>query len=297
MIFDYDPRDTKEGVNSESASYRLLKDILVEQIVNSLSTGTASNYITCLTGSNHRILYEGAARLFAEIILKSADNIEDVEYSQLRAEYVSTRLLYSVFPDEDSIPEGDNVEDVIRILLQTYESLLTGATKKSIDQTLEAIASNAIVFSEVEDYILNVNTSILATTETNTDGVVATHRHYAFAKPTGYGATNKPIGYRWGDELHHHEIIDGVVQPYVDEDGVSHTHEIYFGLPEDILQLQSNLLKTLSVLKPAHLRIGSVSSVIEERDRISPNADDLIDGIDSISLGLGSIYQEDLRES
>ena len=198
MIFDYDPRDTKEGVNSESASYRLLKDILVEQIVNSLSTGTASNYITMSYGSNHRILYEGAARLFAEIILKSADNIEDVEYSQLRAEYVSTRLLYSVFPDEDSIPEGDNVEDVIRILLQTYESLLTGATKKSIDQTLEAIASNAIVFSEVEDYILNVNTSILATTETNTDGVVATHRHYAFAKTHrlwGNKQTNRlPLG-------------------------------------------------------------------------------------------------------
>ena len=60
MIFDYDPRDTKESVNSgESASYRLLKDILVEQIVNSLSTGTASNYITRSYGSNHRILYEG----------------------------------------------------------------------------------------------------------------------------------------------------------------------------------------------------------------------------------------------
>ena len=40
-----------------------------------------------------------------------------------------------------------------------------------------------------------------------------------------------------------------------------------------------------------------MSSVIEERDRISPNADDLIDGIDSISLGLGSIYQEDLRKA
>ena len=73
MIFDYDPRDIKEGVNSESASYRLLKDILVEQIVNSLSTGTASNYITKSYGSNHRILYEGASRLFAEIILKSAN--------------------------------------------------------------------------------------------------------------------------------------------------------------------------------------------------------------------------------
>ena len=297
MIFDYDPRDIKGGVNSESASYRLLKDILVEQIVNSLSTGTASNYITRSYGSNHRILYEGAARLFAEIILKSADNIEDVEYSQLRAEYISTRLLYSVFPSEDSIPEGDNVEDVIRILLQTYESLLAGATKKSIDQTLEAIASNAVVFSEVQDYILNVNTSILATTETNTDGIVGTHRHYAFAKPTGYGATNKPIGYRWGDILHHHEIIDGVVQPHIDEDGVSHTHEIYFGLPENTLQLQSNLLKTLSVLKPAHLRIGGVSSVISERDRISPNANDVIDGLDSISLGLGSLYQEDLRRA
>jgi hypothetical protein len=297
MIFDYDPRNNREAVESESASYRLLKDILTEQIVASLSTGTASNYITQSYGSNHRILYEGVGRLFADVILKSADNLEDVEYSQLRAEYISTRLLYSVFPNEESIPDGDNVGEIINTLLQTYVSLLTGATQKSIEETLNQITSNALVASEVNDYIINVSSSILAASEFNTDGVVKEHKHYAFSKPTGYGATLKPIGYRWGDELHTHEIIDGVIQPHTDEEGVSHTHDIFFGLPENVLQLQTNLRNVLNVLKPAHLKVGSVSSVLEEADRIAPNETDEIDGLESISLGLGSLYQEDLRKA
>lgn len=296
MIFDYDPRLKRETVSSESSSYRLLKDILAEQIVDSMSNGTASNYITNSYGSNHRILYEGVASLIADLILKSADGIEDNEYSQLRAEYVSTRLLYSVFPDESSVPTSSNVGEVINMLLQTYEALLEGATKKSIDEALNDIFNKSTVTTEVENYIANITTSILATTEFNTDGIVSEHKHHAFTKRSGYGSTLKPIGYRWGDDLHTHEIIDGEIQPYTDADGVSHTHEIYFGLPEDVMLLQSNLRKIFEVIKPSHIKTGEVTSILEEPGSLSPTVEDEINGLDSIFLGLGSIYQEDMRK-
>lgn len=296
MIFDYDPRLKRESVSAESSSYRLLKDILTEQIVESMSSGTASNYITNSYGSNHRILYEGVARLLADLILKSSDNIEDMEYSQLRAEYVSTRLLYSVFPDEDSVPESSNVQEIINILLQTYGSLLEGATKKSIDGALNDIFNNSVVTTEVDNYIANISSSILASTEFNEDGVYSKHKHYAFTKNTGYGSTLKPIGYVWGDDLHTHDIIDGVIQPYTDSDGVTHTHDVYFGLPEDVMRLQSNLRKVFEVIKPAHIKIGNISSILEEKESISPTVEDEINGSDSIFLGLGSLYQEDMRK-
>jgi hypothetical protein len=296
MIFDYDPRLERETVSSESSSYRLLKDILTEQIVDSMSNGTASNYITNSYGSNHRILYEGVASLIADLILKSADGIEDNEYSQLRAEYVSTRLLYSVFPDEDSVPTSQNVGEVINMLLQTYEALLEGATKKSIDEALNDIFNRSTVTTEVENYIANITTSILATTEFNTDGIVSEHKHHAFTKSAGYGSTLKPIGYRWGDDLHTHEIIDGEIQPHTDADGVSHTHEIYFGLPENVMLLQSNLRKIFEVIKPSHIKTGEITSILEEPSSLSPTIEDEINGLDSVFLGLGSIYQEDMRK-
>jgi hypothetical protein len=296
MIFDYDPRLNREGTDTRSSSRRLLEDILTEQIVTTMASGTASNYLTQAYGSNHRILMEGVARLLSSILVDSVDNIDDMELSQLRAEFLSTRLLYVLFLDESTAPQTTQTGELLELLLSVYAGLLEGATKTSIDQTLNGI-TNSNVTSEVNGYIAQIRTSILATTEFNTDGVIPEHKHYAFAPATGLGSTLKPLDYRWGDDLHTHEIIDGVVQPHTNSEGVSHTHEVYFGLPQDILRLQHNLRQVFEVIKPAHIKTGSVSSILQEVDRIAPNETDSIDGLDSISLGLGSLYQEDMRKA
>ena len=265
MVYDFDPRTNRENLNSKSYPRRLLEDIITNKIVDSMSFGTASNYLTRSYGPNHRVIYEGVGRLLAGLLVDTLDNLEDVEYSQLRAEFIATRLMYLVFPDEDSVPVGDTHEETISFLLQTYEALLKGATKKSVDEVLNDIAEgNAVVLSNIEGYIANIKSSILATTEYNTDGVFSKHRHFAFTDESGLGSTNKPIEYKWGDELHTHDIIDGVIQPHIDADGNSHSHEVYLGIPENIIRLQTNLRKVLRVTKPAHIKTGEVSSVIDE---------------------------------
>ena len=79
MIFDFDPRFNRENLNAKSYPRRLLEDILTNKIVDSMSFGTASNYNTRSYGSNHRILYEGVARLLSEILVGTVDNLEAVE--------------------------------------------------------------------------------------------------------------------------------------------------------------------------------------------------------------------------
>ena len=326
MVYDFDPRTNRENLNSKSYPRRLLEDILTNKIVDSMSFGTASNYITRSYGSNHRVIYEGVGRLLSELLVDTLDNLEDVEYTQLRAEFVATRLMYLVFPDEDSVPVGDTHEETISFLLQTYEALLQGATKKSIDEVLKEIAEgNAVVLSTVEGYIANIKSSILATTEYNTDGVFRTHRHFAFTDEKGLGSTNKPIEYKWGDELHTHDIVDGVIQPYIDSDGNSHSHEIYLGIPENIIRIQNNLRKVFAITKPAHIKTGEVASIIDEDipilaqnkgDVFSPilkgNDAQIIESnkIDSalpyynqnaqyglVGVSLGNLYQEDMRKA
>jgi hypothetical protein len=330
MVYDFDPRTNRENLNSKSYPRRLLEDILTNKIVDSMSFGTASNYFTRSYGPNHRIIYEGVGRLLAELLVDTLDNLEDVEYSQLRAEFVATRLMYLVFPDEDSVPVGDTHEETISFLLQTYEALLQGATKKSVDEVLNDIAEgNAVVVSTIEGYIANIKSAILATTEFNTDGVFPEHRHFAFTDESGLGSTNKPIEYKWGDELHTHDIIDGVIQPWTDSEGNSHSHEVYLGIPENIVRLQNNLRKVFSITKPAHIKTGEIASVIDEDipilaqgkgDVFSPilgidpsrTDEEIIEAnkIDPslpyynqnaryglVGLSLGGLYQEDMRRA
>ena len=331
MIFDFDPRFNRESINSKTSSRRLLEDILTSKIVDSMSFGTASNYNTRSYGSNHRILYEGVARLLSEVLVGTVDSLEDIEFSQLRAEFVSTRLMYLVFPDEKSLPTGDSHEETITFLLQTYEALLQGATKKAIDEVLNDISEgNAVVVSDIEGYLANIKSSILATTEFNTDvSVYSKHRHLSFTDEKGLGSTNKPLEYKWGDKLHTHDIIDGVIQPYVDEWGNSHTHNVYLGVPENILRLQSNLRKVFGVTKPAHIKTGEISSVVDEDNPIltqgKPDVFSPILGIDPnktdeelitentvstnlpysnqnasyglVGASLGSFHQEDMRKA
>lgn len=330
MVYDFDPRTNRENLNSKSYPRRLLEDILTNKIVESMSFGTASNYFTRSYGPNHRIIYEGVGRLLAGLLVDTLDNLEDIEFTQLRAEFVATRLMYLVFPDEDSVPVGDTHEETISFLLQTYEALLQGATKKSVDEVLNDISEgNAVVLSTIEGYIASIKSSILATTEYNTDGVFRAHRHFSFTDELGLGSTNKPIEYKWGDELHTHDIVDGVIQPHIDANGNSHSHEVYLGIPENIVRLQSNLRKVFTSTKPAHIKTGEISSIIDEDNPIqAQNKGDVFSpilGIDPtqtdaqiieankidsslpyynqnaqyglIGVSLGNLYQEDMRKA
>lgn len=292
MVYSFDPRSNRENITSKSSPRRLLEDILTSKIVQSMSFGTASNYLTQAYGSSHRILYEGVARLLADQIVSATDNLDDIEFTQLRAEFIATRLMYQVFPNEESLPVGDNHEETIQFLLQTYESLLQGATEKSVNEVLNDIAEgNGVVVSDVEGYLASIKTSILATSEYNTDGVFTKHRHFTFTDEKGLGSTNKPIEFKWGEDLHVHDIIDGVIQPYVDSDGKSHTHQVYLGIPENIVRLQSNLRKVLGVTKPAHIKVGEVSSIIDEDIPIlTQGKQDVFSPI----LGLGSQTDEQI---
>lgn len=292
MVYSFDPRSNRENITSKSSPRRLLEDILTSKIVQSMSFGTASNYLTQAYGSSHRILYEGVARLLADQIVSATDNLDDIEFTQLRAEFIATRLMYQVFPNEESLPVGDNHEETIQFLLQTYESLLQGATEKSVNEVLNDIAEgNGVVVSDVEGYLASIKTSILATSEYNTDGVFTKHRHFTFTDEKGLGSTNKPIEFKWGEDLHVHDIIDGVIQPHIDADGNSHSHEVYLGIPENIVRLQNNLRKVLGVTKPAHIKTGEVSSIIDEDIPIlSKGKQDVFSPI----LGLGSQTDEQI---
>ena len=120
MVYDFDPRTNRENLNSKSYPRRLLEDIITNKIVDSMSFGTASNYLTRSYGPNHRVIYEGVGRLLAGLLVDTLDNLEDVEYSQLRAEFIATRLMYLVFPDEDSVPVGDTHEETISFLQKLF---------------------------------------------------------------------------------------------------------------------------------------------------------------------------------
>ncbi len=284
-VYPYDPRFQKDplGATTKSSSRRLLEDILSERIVSSLARSTASNYITESYGSNHRIFYEGVASLLSEILVDSVDNIDDSELSQLRAEFLSTRLLYSIFPPtNNSVPETDTIEELHKILILALESLFRGSTLESIKQALDSVYSEKVGL-ELEGYIVRLTSSILSITT-----IEDNHQHFVFTQSKGLGSTTYPIGLKWGDDLHSHLIVDGVVQPYTDAEGNTHTHEVSLGLIPNVVRLQENLRKVLSVIKPAHIKTGTISSVLEENGNLGVSEDEMI-------LSLGGLYQDDMR--
>lgn len=282
-IYPYDPRVQKDPLGRKSSSRRLLEDILAERIVSSLARSTASNYITEAYGANHRIFYEGIAAILAEFLVDSVDNIDDADLTQMRAEFISTRLLYSVFPpNESAIPSTDTIEELHSILQDTLKSLFKGSGNSSILEALNSLGSE--VSLEIENFVVNLTSSILSITSIAED-----HRHFVFSRPTGLGSTSYPIGMKWGDALHTHLVIDGVVQPYTDKQGTTHTHEASLGLSLNVLKIQENLRKVFSVLKPAHIKTGVVASLLEEDGTLGVTEDEM-------SLSLGEFHQEDMRK-
>ena len=278
MGFPIDPRQGKDPIGVYSAQTRYLRDILTEGVVSSLSKATASNYFSDKYGPNHRIIYEGVGEIIAQILIDSIDLTDDFFYSEMRPEYVSTRLLYSIY-DPEGIPTAQGSQGIIQILSDTILSLVQGSTHEAISELLPKVTGgeSQVQLDVVSDFIAKATTSLLGLTSK-----VNSHTHLVAAKSTGLGSTGAPIQYSWGDDLHTHEIIDGVVQPHTD----GHTHTVSFGLKQDAVTIQDNISKAFDVVRPAHVKLGDNSTLLDET---APEPSF------SLSLSLGSLHQEDLR--
>ena len=302
----YDSRKTKDPLKYQSTRTRNFVGLLSDKISQSLATGTSSNYNSNQFGPNHKIIYDGVAHLFAQIILDISDLDDDGNFNEMRVEFLTTKITSLIF-DEENTPTSKDDLTLRQIITNTAHALIEGSEEKVIlDLLTETSNGSKIEIKQVDNHLIKVLTSVLGYTQTTN-----AHRHFVFAPDKGIGSTLSPIGYSWGDDLHQHEIIDGVVQPYKDKDGNSHTHAIDLSLPQEIVNLQNNIRKLLRTTKPAHIKLGEISSVLGET--ISPptlqtvnfkrnNPDDPTPAYDtSTSTGLcftySSSFQENLRRA
>mgnify|MGYP001174368157 CR=1 FL=1 len=256
MSLPYDLRESRDVLGTRSTLNRLLVRSLSNSISETLASGTASNYNTEQFGPNHRIIYDGVAEVFAKVILDITDLEDDSSISDLRAEFLTTKITSLVFEEEDT-PVASDDYTLKQIILDTTKALVQGSEETVISELLTKSAGGSEVeITQVSNHLISVSTALLGYTST---GGSDSHRHLVLAPKTGVGSTLHPIGYRWGDELHQHEIINGVVQ-----EANGHTHTVEFGLPPQIINLQNNLRKLLNTTKPAHIKVGEVSSIIGE---------------------------------
>lgn len=279
MVFSNDVRKTKDVLGASSTQDRLMEDILAEGIALSLASATPSNYFSTKYGSNHKIIFESVAKIISRIILDLVDLMEDSSFENLRVEYISNKVLYLIF-NEDQIPKYSNASELRNYLVKTINALLKGSTKESILKLLEDTSdASELSLEEVSDYVVNIFSSVYGSTS-----VSQNHRHFTSAKTKGLGSTEEPIGYTWGDDLHVHEIKDGVVQPHTD----GHTHDLSFSLSQEVLDLQENIKKFFDVSRPAHVKIGENSTLLKEEIN-SPSF--------SLDLSLGMSFQEEMRRA
>lgn len=279
MVFSNDVRKTKDVLGASSTQDRLMEDILAEGIALSLASATPSNYFSTKYGSNHKIIFESVAKIISRIILDLVDLMEDSSFENLRVEYISNKVLYLIF-NEDQIPKYSNASELRDYLVKTIDALLKGSTKESILKLLEDTSeASKLSLEEVSDYVVNIFSSVYGSTS-----VSQNHRHFAYAKTKGLGSTGEPLGYTWGDDLHVHEIKDGVVQPHTD----GHTHELNFSLSQEVLDLQENIKKFFDVSRPAHVKIEENSTLLDE-EISQPSF--------SLDLSLGMSFQEEMRRA
>jgi hypothetical protein len=216
----------------------------------------------------------------------------------LRSEFLATKITSLVFEDEDT-PIASDDYTLKQIILDTTKALVQGSDSSVILNLLTKSAGGSEVeITQVSNHLISVTTSLLGYTS---QGGSDSHRHLVLAPKTGYGSTLAPVGYRWGDELHQHDIVNGVVQ-----EANGHTHTVDFGLPPQIINLQSNLRKLLKTTKPAHIKVGDISSVLGES--ISPpsiqsgvfNSDGQGGYTENFGtdfhFSLGNSYQENMRK-
>jgi hypothetical protein len=284
MVLPIDPRKSQDPIASRSSQSRLLIDMLTEGIVFNLASATASNYNSDKYGPNHRILYESVARITASLIVDALDLNEDSEFSSMRPEYLNSKLLYLIF-DEGEEPLFEGADDLRDKLSKTVKALTKGTTLESVQGLLnEAVNTYLDVNISVNsNHKINTLSRLFASTE-----VSESHRHVVYAGLKGIGKTSAKIGAYWGDDRHIHEVIDGVVQSAVDENGVSHTHDIIFGIDSNTLNNQENIRRLINVSKPAHVSLKENSSLLEE---------DIDEPSFNMDLSLGMSFQDDNRRA
>lgn len=298
MSFSFDERTTRGPLGSSPIRKRRILEALAQGIAAVLSSSTASNYFTEQYGSNTRVIYEGAAKILAQILFDVMELKDDSRYLDLRTEFISAKLSSLLF-DEDTLPKTDTDQELRELLVATLRGLIDGSTETSIKRTLEKISqAGQVEFAQTGEHSVSIFTSIYSIT-----GEYYGHRHLVLNDGVGLTSTLAPLGFKWGDEFHQHAIIDGVIQPYTNAEGVSHTHEMEIGLPLDVLKLQNNLRKVFEVTKPAHILTDEISSVIGES--ISAPSEASVVGVGVISeldssvlrYSAGIPFQEDMRKA
>lgn len=259
MKVSYDERSVKDPLGTSSTETRRFTKSLTQKISSSLALGTSSNYNSEQYGPNHKIIYDGVSELFARMIVDIVDLDDDGSYSDLRVEFLTSKITSMIF-DEENTPTAEDDLSLRNIIFSTLEALVKGSSEKAIlDLLISSANGSKVEVAQKSNHVVNVLTSVLSYTSFS-EG----HRHLVFAPESGLGSTLSPIGLSWGDALHQHDIIDGEVQPFTNSAGVSHTHEIDYGLPAQVIRLQSNIRKLLETTKPAHIKTGSVSSLLGE---------------------------------
>jgi hypothetical protein len=303
MKFIPDLREDKDPLGSSSQNKKKFVDYISEQVTLNLANSTASNYNFQNYGSNQRIIFESVAKIIAEIFVDISDFEDDISFSNLRSEFIANKLLSLVFEDEN-IPNIKDSENLRYLCQEVVQSLLLGSTEESILKALESTKDGDLIeLRQISQHVISIYSSTLKYTSNPLDTTTPMHRHVVFAKSNGVGATSAPIGKNWGEELHYHEVVDGVVQPYN-----GHTHDVELGISSTSLEEQENLRKVLRTTKPAHLKIGEVSSVLAER--IQPPSGSTVNfkkegGVISVVnpekeedfiFSLGGSYQENMRK-
>jgi len=303
MKFIPDLREDKDPLGSSSQNKKKFVDYISEQVTLNLANSTASNYNFQNYGSNQRIIFESVAKIIAEIFVDISDFEDDISFSNLRSEFIANKLLSLVF-EEENIPNIKDTENLRYLCQEVVQSLLLGSTEESILKALESTKDGDLIeLRQISQHVISIYSSTLKYTSNPLDTTTPMHRHVVFAKSNGVGATSAPIGKNWGEELHYHEVVDGVVQPYN-----GHTHDVELGISSTSLEEQENLRKVLRTTKPAHLKIGEVSSVLAER--IQPPSGSTVNfkkegGVISVVnpekeedfiFSLGGSYQENMRK-
>ena len=273
------PIANTDPIGSKSEEKKALQDSLVVAYANALSGSLASNYLSEY-GSNNRILYEGVGKTLSSLLLDCLDLVNEVDYSQIRPEFFNDRLYGLLFPKAVDRPSFNNETELRNTILNLIQALLQGSTGKAIIDLLNTVQPNSLVeINEIGDFLIDCLISSYAlTTEVNG------HKHYVYAPILGLGKTSAPIGYKWGDDLHQHDVLDGIVQT-----ASGHIHEVFYGFQQDVITLQDNLYKLLLKTKPAHVNIGNRPSTLFKELVNKPTFD--------FSLTAGLMFQEDLRKT
>ena len=289
-IFLNDPRETKDPLLNRSANTRLLIDLLGEGIALSLASATASNYLSDQYGSFHRIIYEKCAQLISELIVDISDLSDDNEMKQLREEFLNLRILSVLFRPDEQLSLSDTNE-LQRRVNTVLDSINKGSSLQSISTLIQSFSGPSIDARLEITGEHSFDVALTAYNQTSLpyiNGVLqeSGHRHLLLIRGEGLESTGGPIGASWGEDLHYHQIYNGVVQPAYDANGALHSHEILTGISPSIVSLQQDLERSLKATKPAHVSLGKVTNVTDESIETPEEL---------MLLSLGSSYQEDMR--